>query len=317
MLALAIAAGVGVYLLYHAWPALHPAGPVLKVLAAWVQPLLLSVMLFLSLCRVSPRDIRPHRWQIRPLLLQCGVFIALCLLLIAARHCSGAFWRWISAHELIVQAALLCFITPTANSSVVVVGKLGGEVSETVTYTILINLACSVLIPVFLPLAYPVEGLTLGAAVLRILMKVFPLLIGPMLLAMAVRAWMPRLLSRILRHPDLPFYLWSILLSLSISLSTRVVVLFTNGPQVLLELVAVSLLCCIFQFAYGHRVGQRYGRRITAGQSLGQKNTSFGMWVGLSFLNPVVSAVGGFYSIWHNLYNTFQLRAHERRRANH
>lgn len=129
MLALAIAAGVGVYLLYHAWPALHPAGPVLKVLAAWVQPLLLSVMLFLSLCRVSPRDIRPHRWQIRPLLLQCGVFIALCLLLIAARHCSGAFWRWISAHELIVQAALLCFITPTANSSVVVVGKLGGALS--------------------------------------------------------------------------------------------------------------------------------------------------------------------------------------------
>lgn len=315
MLALAIAAGVGVYLLYHALPVLHPAGPVLKVAAAWVQPLLLSVMLFLSLCRVSPRDIRPHRWQIGPLLIQCGVFIALCLLLIAARYGTGAFWQWISANELIVQAVLLCFITPTANSSVVVVGKLGGEVSETVTYTILINLACSVLIPVFLPLAYPTDGLTLGAAVLRILAKVFPLLIGPMLLAMAVRAWMPRLLSWVLRHPDLPFYLWSILLALSIALATRVVVLFTNGPRVLLELVAVSLLCCIFQFAIGHRIGRRYGRRITAGQSLGQKNTSFGMWVGLSFLNPVVSAVGGFYSIWHNLYNTMQLRRHLRQES--
>ena len=313
MLAIAITAGVGLCLFYYAVPALHVAGPVLRVAARWLQPMLLFVMLFLSLCRVSPREIRPHRWQIAPLLLQCGVFVALSLLLIAARSWDGSFFRWIGRHEILVQALLLCFITPTANSSVVVTGKLGGNVSECITYIILINVITSVLIPVFLPMAYPVEGMSFGNSMLTILAKVFPLLIAPMLLAMAVRAWMPRTLAWVLRHPDLPFYLWSVLLVISIGLATRVAVLFEGSKLVLLELAGAALAACFIQFAIGHRIGRRYGLRVTAGQSLGQKNTSFTMWLGLTFLNPVVSAVGGFYSIWHNLYNTIQLRHHARR----
>ena len=315
MLAIAIAAGVGVYLLYHAIPAFHVAAPVLRVAAAWLQPGLLFLMLFLSLCRVSPREIRPHRWQIKPLLTQCLVFIAFCLLLIGARTLTGGFWQWIARHEIFLQALMLCFITPTANSSVVVTGKLGGEVSECITYIIFINLISSVLIPVFLPLAYPVEGLSFGVAMLTILYKVFPILIAPLLLAMAVRAWMPRTLAWVLRHPDLPFYMWSVLLVISIGLDTRVVVLFDGSKWVLLELAGAALLACFIQFALGHRFGKKYDRRVTSGQSLGQKNTSFTMWLGLTFLNPVVSAVGGFYSIWHNLYNTMQLRRHARKTA--
>ena len=315
MLAIAIAAGIGVYLFYHAIPALHVAAPVLRVAAAWLQPGLLFLMLFLSLCRVSPREIRPHRWQIKPLLTQCLVFIGFCLLLIGARTLTGSFWQWISRHEIFLQALMLCFITPTANSSVVVTGKLGGEVSECITYIIFINLISSVLIPVFLPLAYPVEGLSFGVAMLTILYKVFPILIAPLLLAMAVRAWMPRTLAWVLRHPDLPFYMWSVLLVISIGLATRGVVLFDGSKWVLLELAGAALLACFIQFALGHRFGKKYDRRVTAGQSLGQKNTSFTMWLGLTFLNPVVSAVGGFYSIWHNLYNTMQLRRHQRQES--
>ena len=312
MLAIAISAGVGICLFYYAVPALHVAGPVLRVAARWLQPMLLFVMLFLSLCRVSPKEIRPHRWQIAPLLLQCGVFVALCLLLIAARSWEGSFFRWIGRHEILVQALLLCFITPTANSSVVVTGRLGGNVSECITYIILVNLVTSVMIPLFLPMAYPVEGLSFGTSVLTILGKVFPLLIAPMLLAMAVRAWMPRTLAWVLRHPDLPFYLWSVLLVISIGLATRVAVLFEGSKLILLELALAALVACFIQFALGHRFGRRYNRRVTAGQSLGQKNTSFTMWLGLTFLNPVVSVVGGFYSIWHNLYNTLQLQHHTR-----
>ena len=312
MLAIAISAGVGICLFYYAVPALHVAGPVLRVAARWLQPMLLFVMLFLSLCRVSPKEIRPHRWQIAPLLLQCSVFVALCLLLIAARNWEGSFFRWIGRHEILLQALLLCFITPTANSSVVVTGRLGGNVSECITYIILVNLITSVMIPFFLPMAYPVEGLSFGTSVLTILGKVFPLLIAPMLLAMAVRAWMPRTLAWVLRHPDLPFYLWSVLLVISIGLATRVAVLFEGSKLILLELAFAALAACFIQFALGHRFGRRYNRRVTAGQSLGQKNTSFTMWLGLTFLNPVVSVVGGFYSIWHNLYNTLQLQRHAR-----
>ena len=88
----------------------------------------------------------------------------------------------------------------------------------------------------------------------------------------------------------------------------------------------MSLFCCIFQFALGRYVGGLYRprvravpqspeveqrgkklRRITAGQSLGQKNTIFAIWMGYTFMTPETSIVGGLYSIWHNLFNAWQL----------
>ena len=83
----------------------------------------------------------------------------------------------------------------------------------------------------------------------------------------------------------------------------------------LVGIAAISLLCCIFQFWAGHKIGHSYGHipghcdnSITAGQAIGQKNTVFAIWMGYTFLTPETSIVGGFYSIWHNLYNTWQLR---------
>ena len=315
MLALALAAGAGICLLYYATPALHGIGPLMHKAIAGAQPVLIFVMLFLSFCRVAPGDLRPHRWQVAPLLVQVGIFIALCLLLILARTASGGFFEWIRSHEIFVQGLLLCFITPTSNSCVVITAKLGGKASEAAAYTLFINLIVSFLIPIFLPLVHPMEGLSFGGAVLTILGRVLPLLIAPLLLAFFVRWRFPKLLAWILRHPDLPFYLWSLLLVVSICLATRVVVLFDGGRLILAELAVAALVACAFQLRTGRRIGRRYSREITAGLSMGQKNTAFAMWLGLTFLNPVVSVVGGFYSIWQNIYNTRQLRRLSRRKA--
>ena len=54
-------------------------------------------------------------------------------------------------------------------------------------------------------------------------------------------------------------------------------------------------------------MGTHYGDRITVAQSLGQKNTVFAIWMGYTFLTPVTSIAGGFYSVWHNVYNSYQL----------
>ncbi len=48
---------------------------------------------------------------------------------------------------------------------------------------------------------------------------------------------------------------------------------------------------------------------------IGQKNTVFAIWMGYTFLTPETSIVGGFYSIWHNIYNSWQIHRHETRRA--
>ncbi|MBR6287668.1 MAG: transporter, partial [Bacteroidaceae bacterium] len=61
------------------------------------------------------------------------------------------------------------------------------------------------------------------------------------------------------------------------------------------------------QYAIGKVIGSHYGDRISAGQALGQKNTVFAIWMGYTFLSPVTAMAGGFYSIWHNIVNSYQL----------
>jgi hypothetical protein len=56
--------GASLYLVYHAIPALHPAGPVLERIVKHVQPVLLFAMLFLSFNKIAPSQMRPHRWHI-------------------------------------------------------------------------------------------------------------------------------------------------------------------------------------------------------------------------------------------------------------
>ena len=52
----------------------------------------------------------------------------------------------------------------------------------------------------------------------------------------------------------------------------------------------------------------RLVRKVTAGQSMGQKNTVFAIWLAYTFMTPETAIVGGLYSIWHNIYNSWQLR---------
>ena len=298
MLILGILAGSSAYLLYHSIPALHPAGPFLERFCKMIQPVLLFLMLFLTFCRIEPRQLKPHRWQIWLLLVQCLGFVLVAL--------SLALWPQMP-YKIAVEAFMLCLICPTATACAVVTGKLGGDMAGVLTYTILINLAVAVLVPLFVPLIHPVEGLGFFRAFCKILAKVFPLLIMPSLLAWAVRYFLPRLHSKLLNLTDLAFYIWAISLTLAILMSTRAIVHSGGSFIMLAAIAAASLISCILQFWAGKKLGAKYGQKITAGQALGQKNTVFGIWMGYTFLDPVVSIAGGFYSIWHNCYNTWQL----------
>jgi BASS family bile acid:Na+ symporter len=290
--------GASLYLVYHAIPALHPAGPVLERIVKKVQPLLLFAMLFLSFVKIEPRQMRPHKWMLWLLLFQCLSFVALALLLVFVPQISFYYG---------IEAAMLCLICPTATACAVVTGKLGGNMAGVVTYTVVINLAVAVLVPLMVPLIHPMEGLSFGEAFAAILAKVFPLLILPALLAWLVRYLLPGVHAWLLKYTGLSFYIWAVSLTLAILMSTRAIVQNESGVSVLWETGIASLLACVLQFWLGRRIGRRYQCPISAGQALGQKNTVFGIWMGYTFLSPVVSVAGGFYSIWHNVYNTWQL----------
>lgn len=307
MLVIGMVSGASAYLIYTQIPSIHTAGPVLEAVCRHAQPILLFLMLFISFSRIEPRQLVLRRWHLHNLLIQVLVFLILSLAVVWAMHSTSGTALWILRHRILFESAMLCMICPTATACAVVTGRLGGDMAQVVMYTIIINLAVSILVPLTVPLLYPQAGITFIAAFGRILAKVFPLLILPCLTAWAVRWLMPRFHDWVSSKMNLSFYLWSISLTIAILMSTRAIVHSGCNILTLLGIALVSMLCCIVQFAAGRITGRREGSRIEASQAFGQKNTVFGIWMGYTFWNPLVSVAGGFYTIWHNIHNTRQL----------
>ena len=334
MLPIAMLTGASIYLIYHIMPEpVHAMGPFLNGFLGVLQPLLIFAMLFLTFCRIEPRDLKPHRWHWWLLLIQGGSFVALAFVIMG-------LVRWFpgdhQAKVILIESAMLCMICPTATAAAVVTRKLGGDVAGITTYVVLINFLAAVLVPLIVPMIQPMGDMLFWDAFNLILAKVFPLLITPCLAAWLVRYLFPKVHRWLMRYQDLPFYIWAVALTLAIAVTVKAIVHSTLSVNLLLLMSAVSLVCCALQFALGRFVGARYrshrsharcrrhatlteaesnaleARKVTAGQSLGQKNTVFAIWLAYTFMTPETAIIGGLYSIWHNIYNSWQLY-----RANH
>ena len=263
-----------------------------------LQPVLLFIMLFVAFCKIKPTDLKPHRWHLWLLLTQCLIFFAACLFL-WAYPTSGA--------RVIVEGFMLAIICPTATACAVVTQKLGGDSAATTSYTIIINLVVALLCPLLLPVAHPQPGLTFLPAFMVIINKVFPLLIVPLFLAWFVRYLMPSFHKRIVATKDLAFYMWAVSLAIAIAVTCKALAHSEESLWNVGGIAVVTLVACLFQFSFGKWIGSHYGKRMEAGQALGQKNTVFIIWLGYTFLSPITAAAGGFYSVWHNLVNSWQL----------
>ena len=263
-----------------------------------LQPVLLFIMLFVAFCKIKPTDLKPHRWHLWLLLTQCLLFIVACLFL-WAYPTSGA--------RVIVEGFMLAIICPTATACAVVTQKLGGDSAATTSYTIIINLVVALLCPLLLPVAHPQPGLTFLPAFMVIINKVFPLLIVPLFLAWFVRYLMPSFHKRIVATKDLAFYMWAVSLAIAIAVTCKALAHSHESMWNVGGIAVVTLVACLFQFTFGKWIGSHYGKRMEAGQALGQKNTVFIIWLGYTFLSPITAAAGGFYSVWHNLVNSWQL----------
>ncbi|MDE7387440.1 MAG: transporter [Muribaculaceae bacterium] len=302
-LVIAIIFGIVSYIIYIQLP-LPPAAHVISNrVVAVAQPAMIFAMLFLTFSRIDPRALRPRMWHLWLLLIQGGLFAAISGLLILFPH---------TGFRVPLEGTMILLICPTATAAAVITKKLHGNINDITAYTILINLLATLLIPTFQPLVHPTPGTSFTSSALLILGKVFPLLLLPLITAQLVRLLFPRLNSLLVARQELSFYIWAVSLSLAIAVTTRSIFHTHTTLATQLWLVVTSLLACLFQFWAGRRIGSRYGDTVTAGQALGQKNTVLAIWVGYTFFTPVTAIAGGFYSIWHNVINTLQLR-----RANH
>ena len=297
-LILAILAGVAGYFIYVNIPFLNSTHAFANQAVAIIQPLLIFAMLFITFCKVNPKKLRLCKWHWWLLLIQSVSFTLLGIILILLPQ---------SGLRVVLEGAMICMICPTATAGAVITRKLGGQVAHITTYTILINIVTAVLIPLLVPFVHPNPALNIWNSAMLILGKVFPLLLLPLLAAILLRYLSPRLHFTISHCQDLSFYLWAVALALAMTVTTRSIVHSEVSLETELWLVLVSLFSCLLQFYLGKRIGRRYHEEITAGQSLGQKNTVLAIWMGYTFFSPITSIAGGFYSIWHNVINTYQL----------
>ena len=300
-LPIAMLGGVVMYLLYTNIPLFDNTHNLVSAVISFLQPSLIFAMLFVTFCKVNVKELKPAKWHLWLLAFQILSFIAISLTIAFVPKMSETL-------RVLLEAAMMCLMCPTATAAAVITARLGGNSASLISYTMQINVAVALVAPLFLTFSHPVEGLSLSSSFLLILGKVFPLLLCPLLCAELVRRLLPRLHALLVtKGRNLPFYLWLVALSLAIAMTSRAIAHSTLSIWAMAGIAVVSLLCCLVQFAFGRYIGRRNGELITGGQSLGQKNTVFAIWFAYTFLTPVTAIAGGFYSLWHNLVNTWQL----------
>lgn len=297
---LPISMGIGVasYFCLSSAESIRPYHPFISGMVDALQPILIFSMLFISFCKIKPSELRFVPWQWKLLCIQGGLFLAMGSVLALMPE---AEWR------ILQEAAMLCFICPTATAAIVVTGKLGGNTGSLTMFTIMGNLSTALLVPLMIPVIRPQGDAHFIDNFLQIAGRVFPLLFCPFILAMLMQRICPKLVERIARIKDVAFYLWAVALAIAMAITTKSLMHSPYPVYYEISIAGISLLACAAQFAIGRTLGKKYNEPLSAGQAAGQKNTIFAIWMSYTFLTPVTSLAGGFYSVWHNIYNSYQL----------
>ena len=260
-----------------------------------ITPTLIFLMLFVTFCRVSPKQMKPSMLHVWLLLFQVVVCIAVYLLLLPL-------------NDVVAQGAMVCVLAPVAMAAVVIAGMLGANVATMATYSLICNMAIALVAPVILTFTG-----TGACTFAQILARIAPLLVGPFAAAQFFRFVFPKLAKWIGEHGQISFYMWLMSLLVIIGRTTCFIIdLHDASVSTELWLAFAALVICLVQFKVGRAIGRRYGDPPAGGQSLGQKNTVLAVWMAQSFLNPVSSIAPTAYIVWQNFVNSYQIYKKDR-----
>ena len=298
---LPVSMGVGavVYLVFAYVPQLDRAALLFDPVMEAILPLFMFLVLFVTFCKVDFHKMRPVWWHLWVSIFNL-LFVGIVMALIRGLNLKDE-------KLVLMEALLMCIISPCATAAAVVTQKLGGSLEQTTTFTFLSNFITVMLVPLCFPMIEKGADVSFVSAFTKILYQVVILLVVPMLLAYVVKHTMHRLHQKIISIRDLSFYLWGC--SLMIVTGTTVKnILHAEASVLLLAVIALlGLLLCIIQFAVGRFIGHFFNRAQEAGQALGQKNTAFAIWLGITYLNPLSSVGPGCYILWQNIINSIEI----------
>ena len=165
---------------------------------AFASPCLIFLMLLITFCKVTPKDL--HLPKI--------IWILLSIQII------GSLLAYVLIRPLsidVAQGAFICIFCPTATAAPVVTGLLGGSVTLLATYSLVSNVCVALLAPMLFAVIGTETDISFIQAMATISLKVFPLILSPLALAFIFKAFMPKIHRQIADRQSLSFYLWAML----------------------------------------------------------------------------------------------------------
>lgn len=261
---------------------------------AWIAPWLIFSMLLLTFCKINPQHIKVTRmtWMLLPVQVLGGIGVYLAL-------------RWLNVP--FAEGMFICVYCPTATAAPVIVGMLGGSVPRLATFSVMSNIACAITAPLLYTLM-GAEGVAFWPTLWTIAAKVIPLIIAPLLVALLLQKFTPRVHHQLGDHAGLAFYLWAV--SLIVCVGQAVSFVMQEPPAMIPLMIAMALgagVCCLVQFYIGRKVGLQVGDTVAATQALMQKNTVLAIWMAMTFLSPISSVAPAAYIAWQNTLNSYQI----------
>lgn len=260
----------------------------------FLAPYLIFIMLFITFCRIKPKEIRitSLSWH---------------LLAVQVLGAIGLYLALLPVDKTVAQGLFICVFCPTATAAPVITGMLGGSVPRLATFSIVSNMTVAVLAPILFSLMGNTDVAFFGA--LRyIAANVVPLIVLPLAAAWVLMGVAPKVHKAVAEKQSISFYIWA--LSLFIVVGRAVSFVMAEPPSMIPEMVIIALgsgVVCVAQFWIGRKVGAKNGDRIAGAQGLGQKNTVLAIWMALTYLNPVASVGPAAYIAWQNTINSLQL----------
>ena len=266
-----------------------------KVIAP-LAPVLIFCILLLNFSAINIKQLRLRIIDLWLVLFQLVVSMGGFLLLSLC-----------GVQSVIAYGFLLAVLCPVAASAPVVGCLLGADRNTMTTYTIVGNIVIAVAAPAYFSLLGVQQHFSFLQSFWTILCRIGPTLGLPFFVVWLLQTVWPHGAAFLRRWHGISFYLWA--LALLITLGQTFHYLFNNptAPSLLIVLGLLSLAVCIMQFALGRRLGKAYGDKISGGQLLGQKNSAMGIWMANTYLDPVTAVTMAFYSIYQNIFNSYQL----------
>ena len=261
----------------------------------FIAPYLIFIMLFITFCRVKPHEFRITglSWGLLSVQVIGAIAVYFCLLPLSPDIAQGTF---------------ICVFCPTATAAPVITGMLGGSVPRLATFSIISNVTVAILAPILFTLMGTEADITFMDSLTTISMRVMPLIILPLILALLLLKVAPKVHRAVAERQAISFYIWAVSLFIVVGRAVSFIMDEPAAavPEMILLAIFSGVVCC-GQFWIGRKIGRRCGDKIAGAQGLGQKNTVLAIWMALTYLNPVSSVAPAAYVAWQNTINSAQL----------